>query len=91
MDKADETFNGSNSIIAILIEAFNTVNHNLLLTKLEYLGFRCQINIRFQSYHTDRKQFVSIGESNSLCKDVSIAVPTSRINMWTYLDPALHQ
>ena len=43
-----------------LQKAFNTVEHDILLAKLEHYGIHGIANEWFKSYHFDRKQFVSI-------------------------------
>jgi len=57
MDKKDK-------VIAIFLDiqkAFDTVDHNLLLEKLEYIGIR-RISLKlFKSYLTNRTQTVRIG------------------------------
>ena len=45
--------------------AFDTVNHKILLHKLEYYGIRGVFNDWFKSYLPDRKQFVSINGYDS--------------------------
>ena len=54
-------------IFADFQKAFDTVNLEILLIKLEHYGFRGVINDLFRSYLTDRKQKVVINgfESNS--------------------------
>ena len=46
-------------------KAFDTVNHEILLNKLNHYGIRGCINEWFKSYLKDRKQFVSIDGFNS--------------------------
>ena len=43
-----------------LQKAFDTVDHNILIKKLEHYGIRGTCNDWFRSYLTNRKQFVSI-------------------------------
>ncbi len=43
-----------------IAKAFDTVNHRILLRKLEYYGFRGTTLMWFESYLTNRKQYVSI-------------------------------
>ena len=48
-----------------LQNAFDTVDHNILLHKLSYYGIREIANCWFSSYLFDRKQFVTINGFDS--------------------------
>ena len=56
-------------------KAFDTVNHDILLKKLEHYGFRGIINNWFRSYLTDRKQKVVINGLESKIKTLPFGVP----------------
>ena len=57
-------------------EAFDTVDHEILLAKLVYYGFRGLSNEWFRSYLTRRQQFIHIGGKNSEKEeDVKHGVP----------------
>ena len=48
-----------------LRKAFDSVNHSILIKKLNHYGFRGIVNDWFQNYLEDRKQLVSIGDIDS--------------------------
>ena len=62
-----------------LQKAFDTVNHNILLRKLEHYGM-CGNSLKwFESYLNDRKQFVSVnGHSSSTCS-ITCGVPQGSV------------
>ena len=52
-------------IFVDLRKAFDTVNHELLLNKLEHYGIRGSELKWFHPYFTDRKQYVFFNEHSS--------------------------
>ena len=62
-------------IFVDLQKAFYTVDHKILLNKLEYYGIRGVCNHWFKSYLSHRKQFVSISGYNSDLMSVDCCVP----------------
>ena len=71
MDKKQMTC----GIFIDLSKAFDTVNHNILLAKLENYGIRGKTLDLLKSYLSDRKQYVHIGNSKSQMRSVSCGVP----------------
>jgi len=47
----------SYAIFRDLRKAFDSVNNNILLNKLNYYGYRGRVNNWLRSYHTGGKQF----------------------------------
>ena len=63
-----------------LQKAFETVEHDILLTKLEHYGVRRLVNDWFKSYFSDRKQqFVSINGHDSNLAPVLYGVPQGSV------------
>ena len=58
-----------------LQKAFDTVDHEILLQKLYMYGIRGKANKWFQSFLTNRKQYVTIGNYSSDFKTVQCGVP----------------
>ena len=53
-----------------LRKAFDTVNHDILLTKLGHYGTRDSALLWFESYLSKRKQFVCINGENSELREL---------------------
>ena len=62
-----------------LQKAFDTVNHEILLTKLEHYGIRGTVLDWFKSYLSDRIQYVSVNGSNSSYLSVTCGNPQGSV------------
>ena len=62
-----------------LSKAFDTVNHDMLLAKLEHHGVRGNSLKWFESYLSDRKQFVSYNNYHSSQQLVRCGVPQGSV------------
>ena len=62
-----------------LRKAFDTVNHYILLRKVDYYGIRGIANEWFCSYLKKRKQFVSIEINMSSVKEILTGVPQGSV------------
>ena len=62
-----------------LKKAFDTVNHSILLAKLENYGIRGLINIWFKSYLTDRRQSIEIDNHISKEEKTNCGVPQGSV------------
>ena len=75
-------FNGLNQLDVIYLDiskAFDTVSHPHLLTKLSSFNIGGEVWLWFQAYITNRRQCVSINNSNSCLLPVESGVPQGRI------------
>ena len=66
-------------IFVDLSKAFDTINHNILLHKLEHYGFRGKTNKLLESYLSNRKQFVEINNIKSSQKPITCGVPQGSV------------
>ena len=74
LEKWDKGF----SVIGVFIDlrkAFDTVSHQLILSKLSKLGICGDLLSWFQSYLSGRTQFTQLGPVKSLSSDITVGVP----------------
>ena len=62
-----------------LKKAFDTINHNILINKLERYGIRGLVLHWVRSYLSNRKLFVKLGEHSSSCLDIAFGVPQGSV------------
>ena len=77
-----EALDNSNFACGIFIDlqkAFDTVDHQILLKKLEHYGVRGLANNWFKSYLTNRQQFVSINGFDSKKQPMKYGVPQGSV------------
>ena len=81
-EKIREALDNNNFACGIFIDlqkAFDMVDHNILIQKLNHYGIRGVANNWFNSYLSNRTQFVSINGFQSKTKNISIGVPQGSV------------
>ena len=84
---ADKVYNALNqtpqartlSIFIDLKKAFDTVDHNILLKKMEHYGIRGLSNVWFKNYLSEREQFVCINGADSSMEKIICGVPQGSV------------
>ena len=83
VDQINESFENDNYTLGVFIDlfkAFETVNHSILLKKLEMYGVNTTNLTWFAIYLNGRKQYIKITESaDTLKKDIKCGVPQGSI------------
>ena len=82
IDDISNELNNNNHSIGVFIDlskAFDTIDHSLLLRKLEHYGIRRIALSRFTNYLTNRSQYVSIDGNNSSHLQIKCGIPQGSI------------
>ena len=84
MEQLNQNFNDGGVMQGIFLDlskAFDTNNHEILADKLPFYNFSSDACVFFQSYLSNRKQFVKINDHNSALREVKIwGAP--RVSSW---------
>jgi len=70
------------SVVSVFMDfqkAFDTVDHNILIRKLNILGFRGPVSSWFESYLSNRKHCVSINDTRSQLLHVNRGLPQGSV------------
>ena len=82
VNRITEAFSQAKNTLGIFIDlsqAFDTVNHNVLLQKLKAYGIQSENLKWFRNYFSNRKQFISYGDFKAEMKIVKCGVPQGSI------------
>ena len=82
IDRIINSFENKQSPIAVymdLSKAFDTLDHNILLQKLNYYGIHGKELDWFKSYLTNRTQYVEINDTKSDSKLITTGVPQGSV------------
>ena len=79
IQRAIDNKNYSCGVFIDLCKAFDTVDHHILLDKLEYYGIRGIAHKWFSSYLSNRSQFVSLGQMESGPQQILCGVPQGSV------------
>ena len=82
MDKITKSLENGEFVVGVLLDfsrAFDTVNHDILLQKLHHYGIRGSAIKWFQSYLSDRNQYVTYNGTESSKRAIKCGVPQGSI------------
>ena len=82
VDKLSKSIDDRKLTVGVFIDlakAFDTVDHRILLSKMEHYGIRGVALNWFQNYLTNRKQYVTIDNANSSEAYIKCGVPQGSI------------
>ena len=82
LDNVYTSLDNRETVIAVFLDfskAFDTVNHDILLSKLSQIGIRGRMHHWFSSYLSNRKQCVVINNISSHYKTITMGVPQGSI------------
>lgn len=82
LDHAYASLDCGDIMLAVFLDfskAFDTVNHAILIDKLEHVGVRGSNNDWFNSYLCNRKQFVEVGAAKSNLRNITVGVPQGSV------------
>ena len=78
LDYDYSSLDSKQSTIALYLDfskAFDTVNHNIFMSKLLQNGVRGVLQLWVESYVSNRKQYVSIRNCSSSMSNITLGVP----------------
>ena len=85
LDLVTSTFDNINNhqrtalLFLDLKKAFDTVNHEILINKMDHYGIRGTAKTLFTSFLTKRNQYVSINNVSSTTKRINCGVPQGSV------------
>ena len=94
-DKISSAIDRREHAIGVLLDlskAFDTVNHRILVEKLEYYGIRGLVLDLVKSYFSDRSQFVEYNNHKSSFHPITCEVwSATRLNSWSFVFYIIYQ